>query len=88
MRQGQRTDLRPYANLHKVSRTEAATMLNVSPRSVAAELANIKFGDFVGNQHVGSANLQTQVSQTEAATLLNVSPRSVATAAFRHGVAG
>jgi hypothetical protein len=53
--------------------------LDATQRSaIAAELANIKLGDFVGNQHVGSANWQTPVSQTEAATLLNVSPRSVA----------
>ena len=55
--------------------------LDATQRSaVAAELANIKMGDFVGNQYVPSANLQTPVSQTEAAALLNVSPRSVATA--------
>jgi hypothetical protein len=69
-----------YANLRnknpQISQTEAATLLNVSPRSVAAELANIRLGDFVGNQHVGYANLHTPISRTEAA------------AAFRHGVAG
>ena len=48
---------------------------------VAAKLANIKRGDFCGNQHEASANLQTpQVSQSQAAEMLNVSPRSVATA--------
>lgn len=36
MRQGERTDLEPNANLHKVSRERAAELLNVSPRSVAA----------------------------------------------------
>lgn len=35
MQQGQRTDLIPSANLQNVSQTEAATLLNVSPRSVA-----------------------------------------------------
>lgn len=35
MRQGQRTDLQPFANLQKVSLAQAADMLNVSPRSVA-----------------------------------------------------
>ena len=35
MRQGDRTDLEPYANLHKVSRAAAAKMLNVSVRSVS-----------------------------------------------------
>jgi hypothetical protein len=63
--------------------------LDATQRSaVAAELANIRLGDFVGNQYVGYANLLTPISQAEAATLLNVSPRAVATAAFRHGVAG
>lgn len=33
MRQGERTDLEPVANLHKVSQTEAAEMFNVSPRA-------------------------------------------------------
>lgn len=35
MRQGERTDLEPSANLQKVSQTEAAALLNVSPRTVA-----------------------------------------------------
>lgn len=34
MRQGERTDLSPSANLRKVSTADAARMLNVSPRSV------------------------------------------------------
>jgi hypothetical protein len=78
---GQKTS---SANLQStaVTQAEAATLQR---SAIAAELANMRLGD---NQHVGSANLQTQVSQTEAATLLNVSPRAVTTAAFRHGVAG
>lgn len=36
MRQGERTDLEPSANLQKVSQTEAAALLNVSPRTVAS----------------------------------------------------
>jgi hypothetical protein len=49
---------------------------------VAVKLANIKFGQFVGNQHVGSANLPTPpISQAKAAEMLNVGVRSVATAA-------
>jgi hypothetical protein len=48
---------------------------------VAAKLANISVGTFVGNQHVLSANLQTApVSQSTAAELLNVSTRTVANA--------
>ena len=35
MRQGERTDLQPSANLQKVSQAQAAKMLNVSERSVA-----------------------------------------------------
>jgi hypothetical protein len=35
MRQGERTDLEPSANLQKVSQEEAADMMNVSTRSVA-----------------------------------------------------
>jgi ParB-like chromosome segregation protein Spo0J len=34
MRQGERTDMEPSANLRKVSQTQAADMLNVSERSV------------------------------------------------------
>jgi hypothetical protein len=34
---------------------------------IAARLANIKHGEFVGNQHVGEANLPTpKVSNAEA----------------------
>ena len=36
MRSGARTDLEPDANLHEVSRSQAASLLNVSPRSVAS----------------------------------------------------
>jgi hypothetical protein len=68
------TDIAP------VSQTEAATLLNVSPRAVAAELANMRLGD---NQHVGSANLQTLVSQTEAAT--QRSAVAVELANLKHG---
>lgn len=35
MKQGERTDLQPSANLHKVSLSKAAELLNVSERSVA-----------------------------------------------------
>jgi hypothetical protein len=49
---------------------------------VGARLANITLGQFVGNQHVPSANLQTPpVSQAAAAELVNVSVRSIASAA-------
>jgi hypothetical protein len=47
----------------------------------AARLANVERGQFAGNQHVPSANLQTPVvTQAKGAELLNVSPRSVAQA--------
>ncbi len=35
MRQGERTDIEPSANLQKVSQENAAELLQVSPRSVA-----------------------------------------------------
>ena len=35
MAQGERTDIQPFANLQKVSQSEAASLLNVSSRSVA-----------------------------------------------------
>ena len=39
MKQGQRTDLEPSANLPKVSQEKAAEMLNVSDRTVATAVA-------------------------------------------------
>jgi hypothetical protein len=46
---------------------------------VAAKIANIKPGDFAGNQHTGRGPSigGPQVSQAEAAKMLNVSERSV-----------
>lgn len=66
-----------------ISLNLARRHLTESQRSaVASELANIEKGQFAGNQHVPSANLQMpQVSQSEAADLFQVSTRSVATAA-------
>lgn len=49
---------------------------------VGARLANISFGEYVGNQHEGSANLPTPaISQAKAAEMLSVSTRAVTTAA-------
>ena len=49
---------------------------------VAAKLANIGVGQFVGTQHVASANLQTPaVSQSNAAEMLNVSTRTMVASA-------
>ncbi len=63
-------------NLHRRHLSESQRAM------VAAKLANIQAGDFVGNQHVASANLQTpRVSQSDAADMLSVSTRSVASAA-------
>jgi hypothetical protein len=54
--------------------------LNESQRAViAARLANMRLGEFHGNQYqkVVSANLQIpKISQSTAAELLNVSPRA------------
>lgn len=62
-------------NLHRRHLTESQRA------AVAAKLANIEPGQFVGNQHVPSANLRTPaVSQADAAKLLNVSTRSVTSA--------
>lgn len=62
-------------NLHRRHLTESQRA------AVAAKLANIEPGQFVGNQHVPSANLPTPaVSQADAAKLLNVSTRSVTAA--------
>ena len=49
---------------------------------VAAKMANIKSGDFHGNQHTEvGANLHSpQVTRAQAAKLMNVSPRQVAAA--------
>lgn len=54
--------------------------LNETQRAgVAAKIANIERGEFIGNQSV-SANLQIpKVSIQKAAEMLNISPRSVAT---------
>lgn len=57
-RQGERTDLEPSANLQKVSQAEAATLLGVSPRSVAAA---------VNVQKVGTPELIAAVDQGELA---------------------
>lgn len=56
--------------------------MNESQRaSVASRIANMKNGEFHGNQHLVSANLQTpQISQAQAAEMMNVSPRLVASA--------
>lgn len=65
-----------------ISKNLARRHLNEAQRAMVAEsLANMKVGEFTGNQHVASANLQTpKVSQSDAAKKLNVSTRSVATA--------
>jgi len=55
--------------------------MNRSAGMVGAKLANIKDGEFAGNQHVASANLPTpHISQSDAAEMLNVSTRMVTAA--------
>jgi phage N-6-adenine-methyltransferase len=62
------------ANLHRRHLSAAQRA------SIAGKVANMKLGEFHGNQSV-SANLQTpKTSQAQAAEMMNVSPRSVATA--------
>lgn len=84
MRQGERTDLEPCANLRNVgtSQTEAAGMLNVSESQramVAAKLANMAHGGDRKSDQGANLRLDT-TSQTEAAELLHVSRRSVQSA--------
>jgi|GEM_PF-2291840 len=67
-----------------ISKNLARRHLDAGQRAtIAADLANIKVGEFRGNQHTeASANLQTpSVSQAAAAKAVKVSIRSVATAA-------
>lgn len=84
---GQEVEFRTYDGEDPVSFVISLNLhrrhLNESQRAaVAAKLANITAGQFAGNQHVPSANLQTpQVSQAQAADMLNVSTRTVAAAA-------
>jgi hypothetical protein len=61
MGQGERTDLEHSANLQKVSRADAAKLLNVSTRSVAAADKVI---------HEGSEDLIHAVERGELARLM------------------
>ena len=75
MRQGERTDLQPSANLQKVSQETAAKLLNVGRGVIAAKLANMRRDEFRGNQYkkVDSINLDyPPISLEQAAELLNV----------------
>lgn len=65
MRQGERTDLEPSANLHKVSRSDAARLLNVSERSVA-NAAKVSDG---GAPELVAAVESGKVSVSAAATI-------------------
>jgi hypothetical protein len=58
MRQGERTDLEPNANLHKVSRGEAARLMNVSPRSVAPREPLSRAVDMLGATRSSSARIR------------------------------
>jgi hypothetical protein len=55
----------------------AMTLTETQRACIASEIANMKHGDFHGNQHKSvSANLQIPpVSQSSAAEMFNVSPR-------------
>jgi hypothetical protein len=44
MRQGERTDIEPSANLRKVSQAEAATMLDVSTHTIASARQVFDYG--------------------------------------------
>lgn len=61
-----------------ISINETRRHLTQSQRAmIAANLVNMKMGD---NQHIASANLQTQTSSAEAAKKFNISERLVNTA--------
>jgi hypothetical protein len=62
MRQGERTDKQPSANLQKVARADAATMLNVSTRSVSSARAVLDHGTDELKHAVDSGHLAVSVA--------------------------
>ncbi|MGV6875902.1 hypothetical protein ACUSIJ_24855 [Pseudochelatococcus sp. B33] len=84
MRQGERTDLKPSANLQKVSQAEAADMLNVSERSVATARKVIEQGapDLIaaveqGSVSVSAAAVVSKLPQEEQAAVMAEGPKAV-----------
>ena len=84
MKQGERTDLEPSANLQKVSQSEAAEMLNVSERSVATAKKVIDQGapelvDAVerGDASVSAAAEMVTLSVEEQAAAVAEGPKAI-----------
>ncbi len=79
MPRGYRSDIEHNANLHKVtSRAEAASLLNVSERSVATarkvqETAPPENMEHGGNRQDANLHLEPPVTRADAARLLNAS---------------
>ena len=92
MRQGERTDLEPSANLQKVAQDDAAKMLNVSTRSTASARTVLDKGDRALQKAVEQGHLpvsaaaqatklpseqQRQVAQEAAAGRANVVRKTI-----------
>jgi len=76
MRQGERTDKQPSANLQKVARADAATMLNVSTRSVSSARAVLDHGTDELKHAVDSGHLAVSVA-AKAAELPKAQQREI-----------
>jgi len=84
MRQGERTDLEPSANLPKVSQADAAGMLNVSERSVTTAKKVLDHGSpelaaavDSGAVSVSAAAAVSDLPQDEQAAIVAEGPRAV-----------
>ena len=84
MRQGERTDLEPCANLPKVSQAEAADMLNVSRRSVQTAKAVLEQGapELVaavenGEASISAAAAVAELPKDEQAAVVAEGPKAI-----------
>jgi hypothetical protein len=78
MRQGERTDLEPCANLHKVDQTGAAGMLSVSRRTVVSAAAVLASGTPELQKAVDRGEIKVSV----AADLAKLAPEKQNDAGF------
>jgi uncharacterized metal-binding protein len=92
MKQGERTDIQPSADLRKViSQDQAASMLNIGKRSVQRVTArdgcgeNCEYEDGDNQYSGGSLNSDTHISAKKAAGMLNIGKRSVQRVTARDG---
>lgn len=90
MAQGERTDIEPSANLQKVSQSDAAKLLNVSTRTVAAaakvkEEASPEVVKAVecGSVSVSAAASITSLPKEEQSELIQAGPKAVKAAAAK-----